>query len=388
MFRSMILGLGLTWLSGVAAVADLAVSVTYLQQVTPRPPVLSGLDPDPEDLGFAGARLGLAENETTGQFLNHAFYLDVLQVPEDGDLLAAARGALENSAYLILDMAAADAQRVADLPEAAGALLFNAASGDMSLRDDGCRANLLHTIPSDAMRADALMQFAVFKRWDKLAMISGAHPGDIAFATALKRSAVKFGIGAIAEKTWEFDADMRRNAAQEVPLFTQDFGDYAMMLVADELHDFGRYIAYNTWVPRPVAGSEGLRPVAWDRAVEQWGAAQLQNRFVEMTGRDMAPRDYAAWAAMRSIGEAMTRTNADDAATLRAFLLSDAFELAGFKGRPLSFRGWNGQMRQPIPLVTDRAVVAMAPLEGYLHQRSEMDTLGLDKPESRCEAFE
>jgi ABC transporter substrate binding protein (PQQ-dependent alcohol dehydrogenase system) len=137
-----------------------------------------------------------------------------------------------------------------------------------------------------------------------------------------------------------------------------------------------------------VAGSEGLRPVAWDRAVEQWGAAQLQIRFVEMTGRDMAPRDYAAWAAMRSLGEGVTRTNADDAATLRAFLLSDAFELAGFKGRPLSFRGWNGQMRQPIPLVTDRAVVAMAPLEGYLHQRSEMDTLGLDKPESRCEAFE
>ncbi|MDK3072049.1 ABC transporter substrate-binding protein [Sedimentitalea sp. JM2-8] len=387
MFRSTILGLGLAWLSGVAALADLAVSVTYLQQATPRPPVLSNLDPDPENLGIAGARLGLTENETTGRFLNHAYHLDVVEVPEDGDLLSAARTALATSAFLILDMPAADAQRVADLPEAAGALLFNAAAGNMTLRDDGCRANLFHTIPSDAMRADALMQFAVFKRWDKLAMIAGAHPDDIAFATALKRSAVKFGIGTIAEKTWDFDADMRRNAAQEVPLFTQDFGDYAMMLVADELHDFGRYVAYNTWVPRPVAGSEGLRPVAWDRVVEQWGAAQLQNRFVEMTGRDMAPRDYAAWAAMRSLGEAMTRTNADDAATLRDFLLSDGFELAGFKGRPLSFRTWNGQMRQPIPLVTDRALVALAPLDGYLHQRSEMDTLGLDEPESRCEAF-
>jgi ABC transporter substrate binding protein (PQQ-dependent alcohol dehydrogenase system) len=90
---------------------------------------------------------------------------------------------------------------------------------------------------------------------------------------------------------------------------------------------------------------------------------------------------------MRSLGEAVTRTNAATAQALREYMLSDAFELAGFKGRALSFRSWNGQMRQPVLLVTDRAVIANAPLGGFLHQRTELDTLGLDRPESDCAAF-
>jgi hypothetical protein len=29
----------------------------------------------------------------------------------------------------------------------------------------------------------------------------------------------------------------------------------------------------------------------------------------------------------------------------------------------------------------------MAPLEGFLHQRTELDTLGIDEAESQCQAF-
>ena len=55
--------------------------------------------------------------------------------------------------------------------------------------------------------------------------------------------------------------------------------------------------------------------------------------------------------------------------------------------RALSFRAWNGQLRQPVFLLWPGAVVATAPLEGFLHQRTEMDTLGLDQPESACKAM-
>lgn len=368
--------------------AGLDVTITWLQQRAERPPVLSNLDPVPDDLGRAGAELAIRDNATTGRFLGHGYALEEVIVEPGGDLLGAARAALDRSPYLVIDAPAAALLQIADLPQARDALLFNAAAPDMNLRDGDCRANLLHTLPSLAMRADALMQFARLKRWDRLAMITGTHPGDLAFADALRRSAAKFGMKIGAEKIWAFDADMRRNAAQEVPLFTQDLGDYDLLLIADELGDFGRYVAYNTWRPRPVAGSEGLVPVAWSRVVEQWGAAQLQSRFADLAGRPMRPRDYAAWAAIRTIGEAVTRTNSADPASLRAFILSPGFELAGFKGRPLTYRHWNGQLRQPIPLVTPRAVVAQAPLPGYLHQRSEMDTLGLDAPESACNAFD
>lgn len=384
----LLLGLGcLTSVVSEISAAEIAVPMVYLKQEVELPPTLSNLDPVPDDLGRTGAELGLKDNLTTGGFLGHKYSLDVITVPVDGDVLAAARTALQTSPFLILDAPASALTAIADLPEAQSALLFNAGRADNALRGGECRANLFHTLPSYQMRADALMQFARSKRWDTLALISGTHETDQAFADALRKSAVKFGMEIEAEKAWVFDADMRRNAAQEVPLFTQDLGEYDLLLIADELHDFGRYVAYNTWLARPVAGSEGLRPLAWAPVVEQWGAAQLQSRFEKKAKRSMRSRDYAAWAAVRTIGEAVTRAKTSDPQTLRSFILSDAFELAGFKGRPLSFRTWNGQLRQPIALVTERALATQAPLEGYLHQRNELDTLGLDEPESACSAF-
>ena len=367
--------------------AQVTVGVAYLRQEVEAPPTLSNLDPEPEDLGLAGAEVGLADNATTGRFLGHDYALDVASVPPGGDLLAAARNALAETRLLVVDAPAGDLLAVADLPEAEGALILNAGAHDTRLRGADCRANVLHTAPSLAMRTDALAQILLSKRWEDLVLVAGTRPADAAYAEALRASLGKFGLRLRAEKGWAFDADMRRNAAQEVPLFTQDLPAHDVLIVADETGDFGRYLLYNTWEPRPVAGSEGLTAVAWSPVVEQWGAAQLQSRFEDHAARPMAPRDYAAWAALRAIGEAVTRTEAAEPAALRAFMLSDAFELAGFKGRPLSFRPWNGQLRQPIPLVHPRALVASAPLEGFLHERTELDTLGLDAPESECAAF-
>ncbi|MEX0286036.1 MAG: ABC transporter substrate-binding protein [Paracoccaceae bacterium] len=371
---------------GVGA-QGLEVPLVWLRHAEPERPVLSNLDPIPEDRGQAGAALALQDNLTTGKFLGQNYTLEIVEITHDADPIPAAKEALAQSPFVVLDAPAATQLAIADLPEAAGAILFNASAADVALRGEACRANLLHTVSSYAMKADALMQFARFKRWEDMALIQGNAPEDAAWAEALNASATKFGLKIGATKPWIFDADMRRNAAQEVPLFTQDLPKHDLLLIADVANDFARYIAYNTWEPRPVAGSEGLRPVAWAPVVEQWGAAQLHSRFVEEARRDMGPRDYAAWAAIRAVGEAVTRTNSADPATIRAYLLGEDFALAGFKGRPLSFRAWNGQLRQPIPLVTRAAMVAQAPLPGYLHQRTELDTLGLDAPESTCSAF-
>jgi len=364
------------------------ISVIYLQHQVAQPAVLSNLDPIPEDLGRAGVLLGLADNQTTGQFLGISYELEIVVVPVESNIIEAALRALESTQLLILDVPADTLLLIGDLPQAEHALLFNVSASETALRNQQCRANILHSLPSRAMRADALMQFFLKKRWDDLVMISGSREGDIAFANALRASAKKFGLGIRGEKTWAFDADMRRSAAQELPLFTQDFPDYDALIVADEADDFGRYIPYNTWLPRPIAGSEGITPVAWSGVVEQYGAAQLQSRFLEQTGRAMQTVDYAAWAAISTVGEAAVRSHSNDTSVLRDYILSDAFELGGFKGRALSYREWNGQLRQPIPLVTARALVALAPMEGFLHQHNELDTLGVDMPESVCTAFE
>lgn len=383
----------LFWLLAVALIGRPALAQTelhagYLRIDVPAPPTLSNLDPLPANSGLAGAELGLRDNQTTGKFLGQTYHLTEAVVAPTEDPLAVARTMLATSPYLILDAPAEVLLAIADLPEARGALLFNASASDVALRDAECRANVLHSLPSVAMRTDALAQVLVQKRWTDLVMITGNYPEDIAYAEAMRRSLKKFGLKLSDEKVWDADADMRRTASQEIPLFTQSFGDYDALIMADELHDFGRYVLYNTWAARPVVGSEGLTATTWSPVIEQWGAAQLQSRFRDLHGRAMTGTDYAAWAAMRTLGEAVTRTNASDPETLRAYILSDAFELAGFKGRPLTYRPWNGQLRQPIAIAHPRALVAQAPLDGFLHQSNELDSLGLDRPESNCEAYQ
>ncbi len=370
-----------------ALAAELDIPAIYFEVGVERPPTLSNLDPVPEDLARAGAELAQKDIATTGRFLGHKYSLDSVYVEPGEDPLPAAREALAQAPFLILNAPAEALLAIADLPEASGALLFNASAPERALRDAECRANLLHTIASHDERADALMQFLTWKRWTDLALIVGPEPADMAFGQALRRSAAKFGLEIGAEAAWSYDTDLRRSASGEVPLLTQGLGDYDILLVADETDGFGQYILYNTWSPRPVAGSDGLAPVTWSGALEQWGAAQLQGRFEAAFERDMRSEDYAAWLAVRAIGEAVTRMGTSEPAALRAFLLSDEFRLDGFKGRALSFRSWNGQARQPIPLVHPHALVTLAPVEGFLHQRSEMDTLGLDEPESACAAF-
>ncbi len=378
------------WLcpASVFAQDKIDVPIGFLERIVPPPAILSNLDPIPEDEGLAGAQLGIKDNATTGKFLGHNYALETVQVEENADITAAAKELLAKTKLIVLKAPMADLLAIADLPEAKGALLFNAAEADNSLRDQACRANLLHTIPSRSMLSDALAQFSVWKKWTDWAVLAGSRDGDRAFAAALEKSAAKFRLKIVEAKQWAFDADMRRNAAREVPLFTQDLPDHDLIVIADEADDYARYIAYHTWIPRPVAGSSGLTPVAWSRVVEQHGAAQLQSRFQKLADRSMGSVDYGAWAAIRSIGEAVTRTKSGEVADLRNYIMGEKFDLAGFKGRKLTFRSWNGQLRQPIPLVTPRAVVALAPLEGFLHQTNELDTLGIDKPESKCTAFE
>lgn len=369
------------------ALATIDVPIAYLELEVERPPVLTNLDPIPDDLGRMGAALGLADNATTGGFMGHAYSVTDVVVPLGGDWLNAARRVLADHRIVVVHAPADALLALAEMPEAEGALIFNASAESDALRGDACRANVLHTMPSYAMRADALMQFLISKRWTDLVMITGQREGDMAFAEALRSSATKFGARIRAEKDWDMSSDMRRNIGQEFPAFTQDFPSHHVMLVADEAGDFGPFLEFNAWEPRPVAGSAGARPDAWSDRVEAYGAAQLQLRFKRLADRPMGAVDYAAWAAVRSVGEAVTRTGSNDASDIRDYILSDAFELAAFKGAAITYRDWNGQMRQPMPVATKTALVAMTPMPGFLHQVNTLDTLGRDRAETACTAF-
>lgn len=369
-----------------AFAAPLTMPVLYLQLQQESAPALSNLLPPPKDSGLRGAELGISDNNTTGRFLGQTFELHPVISASPKTLLDTAKQWVEQGNGVILaDMPADTLQELMTLSSIkAHGLVINVGSENDELRFRACQTRLLHTLPSRAMRADALIQFLIAKRWNRWLLIEGQQPQDALFSEAIQRSAKRFGGKIVAYKQWSFDTDLRRSAQRELPLFTQG-KDYDITLIADEIGDVGEYVLYNTWHPRPVAGTQGLTPVAWHRVIEQWGAAQLQNRFTELSDRWMNDRDYAAWIALRSIGEAVTRTNSVNASELYRTMLTDDFEVAGFKGRKLSFRQWNGQLRQPIPLVHPRALVTQSPQEGFLHPRTDLDTLGFDQRECRCD---
>jgi ABC transporter substrate binding protein (PQQ-dependent alcohol dehydrogenase system) len=171
---------------------------------------------------------------------------------------------------------------------------------------------------------------------------------------------------------------------RQMPVFTQEAPAYDVLVAADESEVFASYLPYRTWDPRPVAGSAGLVPTSWDASHDQWGAIQIQNRFVKLNSRHMTALDMQAWTATRMVGEAVARTNSGDPRTVFGFIKGKDFAVAAFKGQRLTLRDWDLQLRQPILLADGRMVVSVSPQEGFLHQTSELDTLGIDRPETKC----
>lgn len=374
--------------SSALAADPIEIKIGYLRAPESRT-AISLLDVPPDDNGVAGAKLAVADNNTTGRFLKQTFTLEEVRLKENDDPAAAVGALAERGITAVIADLPADA-----LLKAADAgrdlLFFNAGATDERLREEDCRSNIVHTAPTRSMLADGIAQYLVWKKWRRWLLVAGSHPKDKLFADALKRAASRFGAKIVQERTFEDTGGSRRTDSgiaqiqRQIPMFTQSAPDYDVLVAADESDVFAPYLPYRTWAARPVAGSAGLVPKSWDPAHDQWGANQLQNRFVAMFSRRMTERDGNAWAAARMIGEAASRGHAKDPKAMLAFFKSADFSLAAFKGQRLTLRDWNLQLRQPILLADGRVIVSVSPQEGFLHQVSELDTLGYDRPETRC----
>ena len=369
------------------------MTIGYIGMEPPgdRAPV-SLLDPELDDESVQGARLGVADNNATGQFLGQDFTLVEAIVPHDGDVEAGLEELIKAGAEWIVSGLPYDALlTLMEHPDAQARIVFNARAPDDSLRGEHCRANLFHTVPSRRMQADALAQFLRYKRWNRWALVHGNTDEDRRLVAAYRDAAQRFGMRVVGEKEWPHTAMARRaeggfHAIQrEIPVFVQDFSEHDVLLIADETDYFGEYFPHQTRLPRPVAGTQGLMPTAWHRAHESWGAVQLHRRFEDQTDRWMTPGDFAAWVAVRALGEAASRTGSVDREAVETYMLGDDFALAAYLGQPVSFRSWDRQLRQPMLLAGPRMVVSVSPQEGFEHPNTPLDSLGYDAPESRCE---
>ena len=390
MIREWIGAIGLSLMATHALAADpIEVGIGYLRHAGVKSTLSLAAQPAEND-GVAGALLAIEDNNTTGKFLNQHFTLTELRLKEGDDVTAAANKLADQDSTIVLDLPADEVLKVADTLRDRGTVLFDAGSIDDRLREQDCRANVVHVAPTRSMLADALAQYLVWKQWKRWLLVSGSHDNDKLYADALRRAASRFGAKIVQERTFQDTGGARRTDSgvtliqRQMPVFTQEAPAYDVLVAADESEVFAAYLPYRTWDPRPVAGSAGLVPTSWDASHDQWGAVQIQNRFLKQNSRRMTALDMQAWTATRVIGEAISRTNSADPKTVFSFIKGKDFSVAAFKGTRLTLRDWNLQLRQPILLADGRMVVSVSPQEGFLHQVSELDTLGVDRPETKC----
>ncbi len=381
-----VLTLGL--LLATTAVAQDTARIVYLgiaddPHYEPRP-VYTGLSLRERKRPVDGARLAVRSARVPGRALGLSFELEEILLDASDSVaeaigLAGDRGALA----ILFDLPAGRMKELLGQARSPAMLWFNIRHRARGWRTGRCPPDLLHTLPSSGMLSDALAQHLRGRGWDRVLMLRGRSPADEEEAAAVRGALAKFGLKLADERVFELSNDPRQRDLNNVSLLTGGSRHDVVWLV-DNDGEFGRYVPYATYAARPVVGSEGLAALAWHWTFERYGAPQLNQRFRRLTGRDMRPEDWAAWAAVRAVIEGVQRVGTADGTAVAGFVRSEALSLDLYKGAPGSFRPWNGQLRQPILLATHNAVISLAPLEGFAHQTDTLDTLGIDRPESDC----
>lgn len=333
---------------------------------------------------LAGAEVALRESRFVGQAVGAEFALERVQA-DDAKGLVEQVGKLNTAGvrFFLIDAPGAVVAEVAQALRGRELLLFNVSAADDALRQEQCQPNLLHTLPNHAMQADAMAQYLVSRKWRTVLLLEGPRADDRLESAAFENSARRFGLKIVEKRSFLLSNDPRQRDQGNVGLLTAG-PDYDAVFVADTDGEFARSVPYRTVRPRPVVGSEGLVAEAWHWSWERHGAPQLSSRLEKQAARRMASPDWAAWIAVKAVVEAVVRTSNGDFRTLAKYIGGDEITIDGFKGNRLGFRPWDGQLRQPMLLATHNAVIERAPIQGFLHQTNNMDTLGFDKRDSRC----
>jgi ABC transporter substrate binding protein (PQQ-dependent alcohol dehydrogenase system) len=368
------------------------IPVIYLGKEYEEPLPLSYAEKIVTDKGIQGARLMLKEANQAGRFVGYAFDLVEAIVPADDDVVAKAKEVLsKGDAFIIADLEPKDLLAVADLPEAKNSVIVNVRAEEDALRQEECRSNVFHIIPDYAMRADALAQYLIWKKWPKWFVMRGTTPADEEYVDMVKRSAARYGGKVVGEKVYDLPPGARntdsgyQQVQAQIPLETESAPTHDVIWVANSDEGFGDYLMYRTYNPDPVVGTQGLQALAWDPSYTEYGAMHFQNALPKIAKRKPVERDYTAWLGFRALADSAMKSGKTKPQDVKAYMLSDKFRLEGFKGQAMTFRPWDQQLRQPIILGGGtRVPVSVSPQEGFLHPTNVTDTLGFDAPETKC----
>ena len=236
---------------------------------------------------------------------------------------------------------------VASVAQSVKLPVLNVGASDDALREQDCQANLYHLLPSERMRADALAQALMARRWTQVLLLAGPTADD-AQRSAVAQAAIKrYGLKLVAAKPFKLSTDPRERNLANLTLLTANL-TYDVVWVVDSDGEFARGLPYNTAQARPVVGDAGLVALAWQSQFERFGAPQVSRRFVKAAKRPMTDHDWAAWMAGKAIAAAAAAAPRGEPALVAKALIEASLD--GSKGVAMQFRPWDRQLRQPVLL--------------------------------------
>jgi ABC transporter substrate binding protein (PQQ-dependent alcohol dehydrogenase system) len=87
--------------------------------------------------------------------------------------------------------------------------VLNLGASDDGLRQQDCRPRLFHLLPSERMRADAIAQALVSRKWNKLLLLVGPSPPDAQRAATAQASIRRYGLQVVASRPFKLSTDPR-----------------------------------------------------------------------------------------------------------------------------------------------------------------------------------
>lgn len=379
-----------TLLAAALAAGALAAQAATLKATLIVPEDDGRLERSRAERAYLGHPTGPAEDGVKLALDEGQFELDAagsgveLDTKEAGDLASAKAAAVAaekaGAALLLVDL---PAEWLLAVTDAVKIPVLNLSAADDRLRAADCRARLFHLIPSERQRADALAQTLVLRKWSKLLLLTGPSAADQQRAAVAQAAIKRYGLQVVASKPFKLSADPReRNLAN--PLLLTQGSAYDVIWVVDSDGEFARTLPYQTALPRPVVGDAGLVPVAWHAQFERFGAPQVSRRFHKAYDRPMTAHDWSAWMAGKTlVGLAAAAPKGPNAVWQQALPKA---QVDGSKGVNMSFRAWDGQLRQTLLLTDGQGVISQAPIDGILHPTNVLDTLGADVGEKLCKS--
>ncbi|MDC9822288.1 amino acid ABC transporter substrate-binding protein [Devosia sp. ZB163] len=332
-----------------------------------------------------GATMGVEELKVVSDAVDQQVVLDHQEAADAAALVAKVNEmAAAGEQFIILDLPADLVDQVAAATKDQPVTLVNATAPEDYLRSR-CYPNLLHTAASDRMLSDAMVQLLRTRNWTKVLMLVGPEARDKSMAAAFRASAERLRLNIVDEREFTLATDPANRDKNNTLLVTGN-ADYDLVFVADHQGEFARYLPYDTQLPRLVVGSTGLVASEWQWSWDRDGSTQVTSRFETLTdGRRMTGQDWSTWIAAKAVVTAYAKARTGEYQKTADYIRGNRLKIDGAKGVQLNFRPWDGQMRFPIVLATHNAVIAEAPLEGFLHETNTLDTLGTDQPEHTCQ---